>query len=474
MKSSKKSPSSLLGLTFDGNRLEGVLVRRKNGSVVAQKSFVATLALDPLTNDAELVGREIRNHLEAAGIRERRVAVNVPLNWVHTISTKLPALPEADVQSFLQIEAERSFPYGPEALLISSSRYRTPNGQQFATQAAISKDHILRLERALNAARLKPLTFSVGIAALQNSTASLDGLLVLEVGEKGVGLEVLCGGGIAALRLLEETIETEAGQRVLYSDVIARESRITLGQLPAEVRDSVRVVRIFGNPKLAQQFADDAQSRIEGMGLRLEVVKNYSTADLDIQIAPETMVSSALSLAARQLTGRNSGFEFLPPKVNHWQQFTARYSSKKLLWAGMSAAVLAVLIGSLFSYQQLQLSGLNSRWASLKPKVMELDDLQQQVRKFRPWFDDSLPSLNILRRLTEAFPADGSVSAKSLEIHEGSAITCAGVARDNPAWLKTFDQLRKIPEIRDVQVDQLRGNKPLQFTFSFHWGEAQR
>ena len=140
----------------------------------------------------------------------------------------------------------------------------------------------------------------------------------------------------------------------------------------------------------------------------------------------------------------------------------------------MSAAVLAVLIGSLFSYQQLQLSGLNSRWASLKPKVMELDDLQQQIRKFRPWFDDSLPSLNILRRLTEAFPADGSVSAKSLEIHEGSAITCAGVARDNPAWLKTFDQLRKIPEIRDVQVDQLRGNKPLQFTFSFHWGEAQR
>jgi len=228
MKLSRKPPSSLLGLTFDGNRLEGVLVRRKNGSVVAQKNFAVTLALDPLTNDPELVGREIKNQLEAAGIRERRVAVNVPLNWILTISTKLPDLAEGDVQSFLQIEAERGFPYGLESLLISSSRYRTAAGDQYATQAAVPKDHILRLEKALHAARLNPVTFAVGIAALQSATGGAGGILALEVGEKAVALEVLCDGGIAALRLLEETVETEAGQRILYSDVITRESRITL------------------------------------------------------------------------------------------------------------------------------------------------------------------------------------------------------------------------------------------------------
>ena len=89
-----------------------------------QKVLFASLSLDPLTNDAELVGREIRKHLDQAGIRERRCVVCVPLNWALTLQTKLPELPDADVTSFLQVEAERGFPYGPDALLTSSSRFR--------------------------------------------------------------------------------------------------------------------------------------------------------------------------------------------------------------------------------------------------------------------------------------------------------------------------------------------------------------
>ena len=143
----KKHPSSILGLSLDGSRLEGVVLRRTNGSVVIQKTFSVSLSLDPLTNDAELVGQEIRNHLEKAGIRERRCAVCVPLNWALTVQTKLPELAEADVASFLQIEAERGFPYGPDALLISTSRFQSPAGEQYATQVAVSRDHVSRLER---------------------------------------------------------------------------------------------------------------------------------------------------------------------------------------------------------------------------------------------------------------------------------------------------------------------------------------
>ena len=64
--------SSLLGLALDGSRLDGVVLRRTNGSLQVQQSFSVTLSLDPLTAAPELVGREIRNHLEAAGVRERR------------------------------------------------------------------------------------------------------------------------------------------------------------------------------------------------------------------------------------------------------------------------------------------------------------------------------------------------------------------------------------------------------------------
>src|ERR1043165_2378566 len=105
----RKRLSSVVGLSLDGSRLEGVVLRRTNGSVQQQGSFSATLSLDPLTAPVELVGREIRNHLDAAGVRERYCVVGLPLKWVLTIQVEVPDLPEADIASFLQIEAERSF-----------------------------------------------------------------------------------------------------------------------------------------------------------------------------------------------------------------------------------------------------------------------------------------------------------------------------------------------------------------------------
>ena len=467
----KQKPSTVLGLSLDGSRLEGGVLRRTNGSVVLLKTFNASLSLDPLTNDPELVGQEIRNYLDKAGIRERRCAVCVPLNWALTLQTKLPDLPEEDIASFLQIEAERGFPYGLDALLISDSPFRSPAGEQFVTQVAVPKDHVARLEKALKAARLKPLTFSLGIPALQGSGSdSAPTVLALAIGENGVGLQVSCGGGIAALRSLEGTLETEGGLKRLYSDTVAREMRITFGQLPGNTREAVRQVRIFGNTELAQELVKEIRPRLQP-GQTVEHVTRHSTEELGVQAPAEVSFSPALSLAARYLAGRSPGLEFLPPKISGWQQLSARYSSRKLVWAGATAGSAALLIAAAFLYQQWQLSKLHSQWAVMSPTVTELEDLQQQIRKFRPWFDESFRNLSILRKLTEAFPSDGVVTAKSFEIRELSSVTCSGVAHDNQAFLKMLDQLRATKEVAELKVDNVRGSgrAPLQFSFNFRW-----
>ena len=46
---------TVLGLALDGARLDGVVLRRTNGSLAVLQSFSATLALDPLTAAPELV-----------------------------------------------------------------------------------------------------------------------------------------------------------------------------------------------------------------------------------------------------------------------------------------------------------------------------------------------------------------------------------------------------------------------------------
>ena len=463
----------MLGLALDGNRLEGVVLRRTNGHLQVQQSFTASLALDPLTADAELVGREIRNHLDAVGIRERRCAVCVPLSWALTLHTKVPDLSEADAGSFLQIEAERGFPYGHDALFISSSRYGTPAGAQYATQVAIPRNHLLVLQTVLKAAQLRPLSFSLGIAALQGADQeSSHGVLALVIGEQSVDLQVTCGRGIAGLRSLDGVFESEGVQKRLSTDLLVREIRITLGQLSPEFRDAVHQVRVFGRGEVVQRFVRDLAPRVESMGIKVEAVEGCSAADFGNVLPRATALSPALGLAARGLTGAAPCFEFLPPKTRPWAQLTTRFSSRKLVWAGAIAGSIVLLLAGVFLFQQWQLSRLQSRWSDMETKVKEIEALQFQIKKFRPWFDDSFRNLSILRRVTEAFPEDGVVSAKTLEIRERSSVTCSGVARDNQAFLKMLDQLRATREVADLKVDQVRGKTPLQFTFNFHWGEG--
>src|SRR5277367_4652409 len=128
--SKRKRLASLLGLTLDGSRLEGVVLRRTNGSLQLLQSFSATLTLDPLTAAPELVAREIRNQLDAAGVRERNCIVGVPLKWALTAQTELPPLAEADAASLLQLEAEKNFHADVATLRLADSSCALAGGKK--------------------------------------------------------------------------------------------------------------------------------------------------------------------------------------------------------------------------------------------------------------------------------------------------------------------------------------------------------
>ena len=471
----QKKASSVLATSLDGSRLEGLVLRRNNGSVVVQQAFFASLSLDPVTNDAELVGREIRKQLDQVSIREKRCVVGIPLSWALTSQVKIPDMPPEDIPSFLELEAERTVPYAPDALLITHSRIKSSSGEEFATLIAVPRDHVVRLESALKAARLRPVSFSLGITALQRpAVAASDGVLALIVGETGVALQVCAGGGVAAIRTLEGVMENEGGHRQIYADAVAREIRITLGQMPAEFRQGIRQVNIFGERRLAARLAEEIEPRLNALGFKVRYVTDYSADAFGVKTPADAEVSAPFSLAALHLIGHGTGFEFLPPKVSALQQFTARYSSRKLVTAGVALGAAALLVGLAFAIQQWQLSSLRNRWIAMSGEVHDLDNLQQQIRRFRPWYDESVRTLSILRRVTEAFPEDGVVSAKTVEIRESSNVTCSGNASDNQALLRTQERLIKTREISDLKVEQIRGGKQMQFTFSFHWGERQQ
>jgi len=470
---------SLLGLSFDGNRLDGVELRRTNGSVELKKSFSAALSLDPLTNAPELVGREIRKVLDEQGVRERWCSVCFPLNWALTLTLKLPDLPEEDIASYLQVEGERGFPYGPDALLTATSRYQTPNGDSWATLVAVPRNHLTRLEAVLTAAQLRPASFSLGIAALQAADSdNADGVLTLVPGEDNVRMQLTLGGGIAVLRTIEGAFEHAGADRQLQSDHVLRELRITLGQLDPALREAVRLVRVIGKGDDADELAEILEPRLQVQGLKLEHAQVHAQNQFPIKLPISTPVSAALALAMRRLSGDRKTLEFLPPTVSAWRQFSSKYSSPKLVTVGAGAGAVAAAVLLAFFVQQVLLWYWGGRWSDIKEQVYVLEDTQANIRTFRPWYDGSFRELSILRSLTQAFPEDGAVSAKQIEIRDPNkpgelpVITCTGTARDRTALLRVKDKLSAARNVINVHTQQERGTSPMEFTFNFQWSEG--
>lgn len=470
----RKRLSSVLGLALDGSRLEGLVLERGLGGFRARQLFSVSLSLDPLTGAPELVGREIRNHLEAAGLHERHCIVGLPLKWALTTHVEVPDLSEADMPGFLHLEAERGFPCDAETLHVGSSRCQPPGAKPQVLLVGIPRNHLAVLEQVLRAAKLKPVSFSLGITALQPAAGDpAAGVLALAVGETHVALQVTCAGGVVALRMLEGALEMEGAERVLHADVVAREARITLGQLPAELRQAVRRVRIFGPRDLAQQLADEMELRFESMGLEIECVSRYAPNQFGAAIPADTAVSPAFSLAAELLAGQPTAFEFLPPHLTAWQQMAARYSSGKLRTTLTAAGSVAALVAAVFLFQQLQLWNLQAKWRKMAPRHAELKDLQDKVQKYRDWYDETVKGLTILRALSVAFPEDNSVTAKTIEIRDLKTCSCSGTARSLQALLGTQAKMRNTPQFRDVNLGPTRGQPPaLQFTITFDWKDV--
>ena len=67
----RKAPQAVLGLSWEGRRIEGTLLRRTPGGFQKAADFQAELSVDIDSGDPETLGQELRAQLDQAGIRER-------------------------------------------------------------------------------------------------------------------------------------------------------------------------------------------------------------------------------------------------------------------------------------------------------------------------------------------------------------------------------------------------------------------
>ncbi len=457
----QKRPQSVLGLSLDNGRLCASVVHKAKGSVEESQALSVGLALGLSHKELPLVGQELRNHLDEAKIRERHCIVSLPPSWVMTIQTLLPAdLTPVESFEFLQMEAERNFACPPEQLQVVQSTAVSREGS-YVTQLGVRREELDRLSTVLKTANLKPVAYTLGLVSLPHVVGPEDrGSITLHVEGTGATMIATVGTGIIALRHFESTYESEKGELVLNTATVARECRITLEQIPTALRTELSVLRLVGDSVLANQLTQNLANWASASSLRLEdqSLSDSRTASLLVK-----------QLGVRFLTEAQPELNLLPPKPKAFEVFMARYGTKKLTTAGIAGATLVLLLALSFVGQMFYHWSLETEWTGMKLQVTSLEKVQGSIRDYRAWYDVSFRNLTIFKKVTEAFPDNGNVTAKTFEVRGVSNVIVTGTTRDNTALMKTFEQLRKLPEVSDCKVEQIRGKSPAQFTISFRW-----
>ncbi len=445
------SSAPALGLAWREDRLHiSPLTRTKTGADTGPVVSVPWARADLTPSDPAPVGATLRTSLLQAGITGRACVVALPSDWILSATATLPDLTAEDFAAFVELTAERSFPYSPDELQIVRSIVQLPASRQL-TLLAVRRTALERFRQVLITAGLKPLGLTFGLPLLPEFNAT-DGSrqLSLELESNRSVLLATANHQIVGLRDLEAITDS--------ASALVRGLRLSWEQFPPEFRASLRVVKVVGSS--AQLHQVEPPVTRWAAGIKVDLALNETT-DLGDQLA--------VAVAQDAIAKNPRSLQFLPPAPTAWQRLMARLPRQRM---GSLAAIGGAAVGLLLLalvWQSFTRWRLREQWIEIKPAVTVTESLQANIRQFRSWSDTTPDNLSILLLVSNIFPRTGVVTAKNVAINDSAVVTITGTTTDNSALLQALDALRRTPSVSEVKLDQIRGRSPAQFTFKFTW-----
>lgn len=447
-------PHSALALTFEPGALVVAFVRQGDGK--QYPPLTLPLTAEAAFADPVKAGAELAAALEVADLRERRSVICLPPSWVLSASADLPELNAEDLNGYFELRAEREF--AASDLRLAHNAYDLPDGKRRATLAALPAKRMEALEKLLEKAGCHPVSISL---SLPGCFSKAEPTLHLLENDGQTDLIISCGGGCAAIRSIPSLGDADDPA------AFTRELRITLGRLPESIRSRLRHARIVGS------HPPTLRGILERMGIQF------------IEEEATQPGGAALECAQRHLHHRPIPFEFFIAEPNRWNETLERFNTRRgrRIAAAVTALIFLPLLG--FSIRSHMENSLTTEWDGMKDTVGDLDVIQQKIRQFRPWYEPAPQKLQALRTVIAAFPDRGDLWTRSVQISpandkndassrgtagaEATLVTVTGFSRSNAVLMGLQDTLSKQAGVSAVQLKQLRGNNPIQFSLTFKW-----
>jgi hypothetical protein len=345
-------------------------------------------------------------------------------------------------------------------------RNHTGEETRQALICAVLKRHVDAVLEVLRAAGLKVMSVSFGLIPIFESVKKKDSIYLF-AHKFGLDMGISSGESLVTLRSFSDVIDSGPDGVSVDAKNILRDLKITLGQIPEEQRQKIRNAFVFGHTERLDSIVEDLEKGLLKTGIQINAAQSPGAESLDPEADLKSVSPAAFSFAFRNINGFSSSMELMPPRISRLKKIADIVSKRGTIWISAAAITLLFIIVITFYFQSRYLNRLQKKWIELEPEYQAAELIQDNIRKYRPWFGNSIRSLVIMEQITSAFPEEGTVYVKSLEFRNLSKVTCTGESESNREWLKMLEKLRKIPGIEGLQVQQVRGEKPLGFTFTF-------
>ena len=466
-----KKSDAILAIGLEEHLAGAAVVEQSGGARVLGAAASFSMSLNLLKDAPDLVGSELRQHLDAAHIHVKRCILCVPARWLLCAQVPIPELPEQDIPGYIELQAERQFPLAGDEIVYAASQYQTPDGVRGATLLALPLNRLQKLQALARAARLEVIGVTSPVAALARWNRPAESAVLLAEPER-VELAITGFGGLVNLRALGGAPHDPMDAGGIEFNGLGRELRISMKRLPKSLSAAIGSIEVYGEETLVPELVAAVRDALGGA----EVTVRTGTADIPHRDRETGRTANPALVAAADLYLRGAGIQpnFLPPRPGRFEELVRTALKRRTTSLVAGAAGLLLLASAAFAIQARTLHVLEAEMEALGPRAESAGALQDQIRTYRDWFDAGAPTLDIASGLTEAFPEEGTVWLKSASIKNGATITCSGKATGNRAWLEMLESLRAAPAFGGVQVSQVRGDAPLEFNFSCTWLKGAR
>ena len=425
--------SSLLCLIIRGSHIQAQLgTRSESGIQIRSKRLSPALRIG--VNESELVGKELKDLLQQAGMARRQAVVVLPSHRFVTLQLSLQNIPEENRDDYVRLQAERAFG-DSSSHCYGDLRFSSLDNHPMALVAALPADRVEAMTAALRAAGITPLSF-VPMGALlapENSHA-------LVVSRSGNELEI--GVFLEHNPIVFRTLKGD-----MSSTELLREIRLTAGHA--------------GVPFKHVAVGDAVPCREEVTAL---LQKHGFT------IAEEKIQDDDTRPLTRML---QRGVPIGVQAVNRpgWSSFLARRGkrpSRTLTILGAAVIAVILLVTSRVGYHHY----LKLKSQSLSRRSVEVDAISKKVRYFSPWVRSRPAALRILKEVATACPETGTVWVTRFETRANGKVFINAKARSESAWLKVQQNLLQSPLVMNLKTLQTRTNEKkgtTQFSVAFDW-----